>query len=293
MTLDVRDAAIALGAMAGHDPMDSTSADVPVPRYVDALGEDLHGVRVGVVHEFAASLAHDSALAGLYERAYENLRELGADIVTVHLPHAKYGLATYYLIAPAECSSNLARYDGTRYGLRLDGDGDVYSMFERTRGAGFGSEVKRRILLGTYALSSGYYDAYYVRAQRVRTLMKRDFDEAFSRCDVIACPAVSCTPFALGDKTQDPVAMYLMDYFTIPMSLAGIPAISVPAGFIGDLPVGLQIAAPAFEEARMLSVAYAYEQATRYASARRPECVAPGQRTGSAYAGAGVARGAR
>jgi aspartyl-tRNA(Asn)/glutamyl-tRNA(Gln) amidotransferase subunit A len=270
MTADVRDAADTLEAIAGHDPMDSTSVDVPVPHYADSLRDDLRGVRIGIVREFEASIAGDARMAALYKTAYAELERLGATLVPVSLSHAKYGLATYYLIAPAECSSNLARYDGARYGVRVDGDGDVYQMFEQTRAAGFGPEVKRRIVLGTYALCSGYYDAYYVRAQKVRTLMKKDFDEAFAACDVIACPAVSCPAFRLGAKS-DPVAMYLMDYFTIPMSLAGIPAMSVPAGYVDGLPVGLQIAAPAFEEGRMLGVAHAYEQATRFAWAASPK----------------------
>jgi len=269
LTLDVRDSADTLEVIAGHDPMDSTSVDVPVPHYAASLRADLRGVRCGVVREFEEALKSDAKMTALFQSAYRVLEELGAQLVPVSLPHAKYGLATYYLIAPAECSSNLARYDGARYGLRVKGD-DVFSMFEATRTAGFGAEVKRRIILGTYALSSGYYDAYYVRAQKVRTLMKQDFDEAFERCDVIACPPVSCPPFELGAKTQDPVAMYLMDYFTIPMSLAGLPAMSVPAGFVDDLPVGLQIVAPAFEEGRMLGVAHAYEQATRWAWQREP-----------------------
>ena len=270
MTADVRDAANVLEAIAGFDPMDSTSVDRPVPRYAHSLRDDLKGVRVGIVREFEESIAVDPAMAKLYKEAYDDLGALGAAFVDVSLPHAKYGLATYYLIAPAECSSNLARYDGTRYGVRMDGSGDVYSMFDKTRAAGFGLEVKRRIILGTYALCSGYYDAYYVRAQKVRTLMKQDFDVAFASCDVIACPAVSCPPFELGAKSQDPVAMYLMDYFTIPMSLAGLPALSVPAGYVNDLPVGLQICAPAFEEGRMLGVAHAYERATQHASRRQP-----------------------
>jgi aspartyl-tRNA(Asn)/glutamyl-tRNA(Gln) amidotransferase subunit A len=270
LTADVRDAADTLEAIAGHDPMDSTSVDTPVPQYAAALRTDLRGVRVGIVQEFEASIAGDAKMAALYKAAYAELERLGASLVPVSLAHAKYGLATYYLIAPAECSSNLARYDGARYGVRVDGGGDVYQMFEQTRAAGFGAEVKRRIILGTYALCSGYYDAYYVRAQKVRTLMKKDFDDAFAACDVIACPAVSCTPFVLGAKA-DPVAMYLMDYFTIPMSLAGIPAMSVPAGYVDGLPVGLQIAAPVFEEARMLGVAHAYEQATRFAWSAAPK----------------------
>jgi aspartyl-tRNA(Asn)/glutamyl-tRNA(Gln) amidotransferase subunit A len=275
MTADVRDAALTLGVIAGHDPLDSTSVDVPVDDYVSALRSDLRGMRVGIVTEFEEQIGRsDPALAALYKAAYADLQRLGAELVEVALPHARYGLATYYLIAPAECSSNLARYDGARYGRRVEGDGDVYSMFERTRAAGFGDEVKRRVILGTYALSAGYYDAYYVRAQKIRTLIKRDFDTAFTRCDVIACPAVSCPAFELGAKTQDPVAMYLMDYFTIPMSLAGVPALSVPAGYVGGLPVGLQIVAPAFEETRMLGVAHAYEQATRHAWAQAPRVTA-------------------
>ena len=269
MTADVRDSANTLEVIAGHDPRDSTSVDVPVPHYAQSLREDLRGVRVGIVTEFEESIKSDPRMATLYSEAYKQLEKLGAQLVPVTLPHAKYGLATYYLIAPAEASSNLARYDGARYGLRVDGS-DVFAMFEATRAAGFGAEVKRRVILGTYALSSGYYDAYYVRAQKVRTLMKKDFDDAFAACDVIACPAVSCPPFELGAKSADPVAMYLMDYFTIPMSLAGIPALSVPAGYVEGLPVGLQIVAPAFEEGRMLGVAHAYEQATKFAWQREP-----------------------
>jgi aspartyl-tRNA(Asn)/glutamyl-tRNA(Gln) amidotransferase subunit A len=269
LTIDVRDSADALEAIAGYDPRDSTSVDLPVPHYAAQLREDLGGVRIGIVQEFEESIKSDARIAALYSEAYKQLEQLGAQLVPVTLPHAKYGLATYYLIAPAEASSNLARYDGARYGLRVGGS-DVFAMFEATRAAGFGPEVKRRVILGTYALSSGYYDAYYVRAQKVRTLMKKDFDEAFAVCDAIACPAVSCPPFVLGAKSQDPVAMYLMDYFTIPMSLAGVPALSVPCGYIDGLPVGLQIVAPAFEEGRMLGVAHAYEQATKVAWQREP-----------------------
>src|ERR1700736_1475538 len=272
MTGDVRDAAQTLSIIAGHDPMDSTSVDIPVPDYTSALRTDLQGMRVGIVSEFETEIGkNDPAMASLYKAAYEDLKRLGARLVDIRLPHARYGLATYYLIAPAECSSNLARYDGARYGKRINGDGDVYAMFERTRAAGFGDEVKRRIILGTYALSAGYYDAYYGRAQKIRTLIKKDFDAAFEACDVIACPSVSTPAFELGAKTQDPVAMYLMDYFTIPMSLAGVPALSVPAGYVNDRPVGLQIVARAFEEATMLGVAHAYEQATHHAQARKPQ----------------------
>jgi aspartyl-tRNA(Asn)/glutamyl-tRNA(Gln) amidotransferase subunit A len=275
MTADVLDAAVTLGVIAGYDALDSTSVNVPVPDYAALLRSDLVGTRIGIVAEFEEQIGKsDPALASLYKTAYSDLERLGARLQEVHLPHARFGLATYYLIAPAECSSNLARYDGARYGLRVDNGGDVFAMFEDTRAAGFGDEVKRRIILGTYALSAGYYDAYYVRAQKIRTLIKRDFDEAFAGCDVIACPAVSCPAFPLGAKTHDPVAMYLMDYFTIPMSLAGIPALSVPAGYVNDLPVGLQIVAPAFEEARMLGVAHAYEQSTQHARRRKPQVAA-------------------
>ncbi len=277
MTADVRDAAQTLSVIAGHDPMDSTSVDVPVGEYAANLRHDLKGVRIGLVSEFEAEIGKmDADMAALYKAAYADLERLGAQLVEVHLPHARYGLATYYLIAPAECSSNLARYDGARYGKRVEGPpgSDVYAMFEQTRAAGFGDEVKRRIILGTYALSAGYYDAYYVRAQKIRTLIKGDFDQAFAACDVIACPSVSTPSFELGAKTQDPVAMYLMDYFTIPMSLAGVPALSVPAGYVRDLPVGLQLVTPAFEEARMLGVAHAYEQATLHARARAPQVAA-------------------
>ncbi|MBV8281460.1 MAG: Asp-tRNA(Asn)/Glu-tRNA(Gln) amidotransferase subunit GatA, partial [Candidatus Eremiobacteraeota bacterium] len=265
--------ALAYEAMSGKDPMDATSIDRAVEPAAANLRENLRGLRIGLVREFdTEKLGADVDV--VYKRAYEELKQLGAQIVDVSLPTADYGLATYYLIAPAECSSNLSRFDGVRYGLRVEAD-DVQAMYEQTRAAGFGPEVKRRILIGTHALSSGYYDAYYVRAQKVRTLMKQDFDTAFERCDVIACPAVSCTPFQLGAKSQDPVAMYLMDYFTIPMSLAGVPALSVPAGYVDDLPVGLQLVAPAFEEGRMFGVAHAYEQATRHAWAREPMVCAP------------------
>jgi len=284
MTGDVLDAAQTLSVIAGHDPMDSTSVDMPVPDYTAALRTDLRGVRVGIVNEFETKIGkNDPGIAALYKAAYADLERLGARLVDVRLPHARYGLATYYLIAPAECSSNLARYDGARYGRRVDGDGDVFTMFERTRAEGFGDEVKRRIILGTYALSAGYYDAYYVRAQKIRTLIKQDFDAAFESCDVIACPSVSTPAFELGAKTQDPVAMYLMDYFTIPMSLAGVPALSVPAGYVNDLPVGLQIVARAFEEATMLGIAHAYEKATHHAQARTSQVamLSSAGRTGS------------
>jgi aspartyl-tRNA(Asn)/glutamyl-tRNA(Gln) amidotransferase subunit A len=208
----------------------------------------------------------------VYERAYADLEKLGAELVEVALPTAEYGVATYYLIAPAECSSNLARFDGMRYGLRVEGP-DVGSTYEATRAAGFGDEVKRRILIGTYALSSGYYDAYYVRAQKARTLIAADFAKAFESCDAIACPAASSPAFAFNAKA-DPVSMYLMDYYTIPMSLAGLPSMSVPCGYVtpadaaSPLPLGLELSAPLFAERSLLGIAHAYERATRHADAR-------------------------
>ncbi|MBV8244853.1 MAG: Asp-tRNA(Asn)/Glu-tRNA(Gln) amidotransferase GatCAB subunit A, partial [Candidatus Eremiobacteraeota bacterium] len=237
------------------------------------LAEDLRGKRIGIVKEFGtAALGPD--IDALYKHAYADLEKLGATLVEVSLPTADFGVATYYLIAPAECSSNLARFDGVRYGLRVDG-ADVGAMYEATRAAGFGQEVKRRILIGTYALSSGYYDAYYVKAQKVRTLIAGDFNRAFASCDLIACPAASQPAFEFNAKS-DPYSMYLMDYYTIPMSLAGLPALSVPCGSVavdgaaGPLPMGLQLTAPLFGERALLAAAHAYERATKHATALRP-----------------------
>ncbi len=269
----VEDAAIAYDVMAGYDPMDATSIDRPVEPTADALREDLHGLRIGIVREFdTTALGED--LNALYLQAYRDLEGLGAELVEVSLPTADYGVPTYYLIAPAECSSNLARFDGVRYGLRVDGE-DVRTMYDRTRAAGFGAEVKRRILIGTHALSSGYYDAYYVRAQQARTLIARDFDRAFAKCDAIACPSASSPAFEFGAKS-DPYSMYLMDYYTIPMALAGLPALSVPCGWSTPdggkvpMPVGLQLCTPLFAEKLLLGAAHAYERATQHALARKP-----------------------
>jgi aspartyl-tRNA(Asn)/glutamyl-tRNA(Gln) amidotransferase subunit A len=269
----VRDAALAYDAMAGYDVMDATSIDRPVERAAGALREDLRGLRVGIVREFDTTVLGED-MHRLYNDAYRDLERLGASVVEVSLPTADYGLATYYLIAPAECSSNLARFDGVRYGFRADGS-DVRQMYDNTRAAGFGPEVKRRILIGTYALSSGYYDAYYVRAQKARTLIARDFERAFATCDLIACPAASCPAFEFAAKS-DPYSMYLMDYYTIPMSLAGLPALSVPCGWTVPeggsvtMPIGLQLCAPLFAEKLLLGAAHAYEQATKHALARKP-----------------------
>ncbi|MDQ6826062.1 MAG: Asp-tRNA(Asn)/Glu-tRNA(Gln) amidotransferase subunit GatA [Candidatus Eremiobacteraeota bacterium] len=268
LTRTVEDAALAYDIIAGFDPRDSTSIDLPLEATAGALGRDLHGIRIGIVKEFATEKL-GSEIDAVYKRAYRDLEKLGADLIEVSLPTADYGLATYYLIAPAECSSNLARFDGVRYGLRVEG-ADVGEMYEATRSAGFGPEVKRRILIGTYALSSGYYDAYYVKAQKVRTLIAQDFSKAFERCDLIAAPAASSPAFQFNAKS-DPYSMYMMDYYTIPMSLAGLPALSVPCGFVTPdegnvpMPLGLQLAAPLFAEPALLSAAHAYEQFTHHA----------------------------
>ncbi|HEX3469245.1 MAG TPA: Asp-tRNA(Asn)/Glu-tRNA(Gln) amidotransferase subunit GatA [Candidatus Elarobacter sp.] len=264
----VDDAALAYDAIAGHDPLDATSVDRAVEPAAGGLRDDLRGVRVGIVREFDLG-SLDPAVRACYEAAYADLARLGAELVDVELPTAEHGLATYYLIAPAECSSNLARFDGVRYGLRVDGD-DVGELYERTRAAGFGPEVKRRILIGTYALSSGYYDAYYLKAQKARTRIGEDFARAFERCDLIAAPAASSPAFRFNAKS-DPVTMYLMDYYTIPGSLAGLPSLSVPCGAVvpddgtRPMPLGLQLTSPLFTERALLGAAHAYERATLHA----------------------------
>jgi aspartyl-tRNA(Asn)/glutamyl-tRNA(Gln) amidotransferase subunit A len=274
----VADAALVYDLMAGRDPMDATTVDLLPEPTLTGLREDLRGVRIGIVKEFGLEKLEPSVRA-VYERAYEDLQKLGAELVEVALPTADYGVATYYLIAPAECSSNLARFDGMRYGLRVEG-ADVGSTYEQTRAAGFGDEVKRRILIGTYALSSGYYDAYYVRAQKARTLIAADFKKAFAACDAIACPAAASPAFEFNAKA-DPVSMYLMDYYTIPMSLAGLPSLSVPCGYVTPeggtlpMPLGLELSGPLFAERSLLGIAHAYERATLHAQARTiPEIVA-------------------
>jgi aspartyl-tRNA(Asn)/glutamyl-tRNA(Gln) amidotransferase subunit A len=268
LTRDVRDAALVLGTIAGVDPCDSTSVEAPVPDYAAGLGEDVRGLRVGVPREYFAE-GVDGEVERAVRTAIERLRELGARIEDVSLPTTDYGLAVYYIVAPAEASSNLARYDGVKYGLRAPGR-DLIDMESRTRAAGFGAEVKRRIMLGTYALSAGYYDAYYGRAQKVRTLVKRDFEAAFARVDVLVAPTTPGVAFKHGEK-EDPLAMYLNDVFTVGADLAGLPAVSVRCGFSASgLPIGLQIIGRAFDEARVLRAAYAYEQATAWHT-RRPE----------------------
>jgi aspartyl-tRNA(Asn)/glutamyl-tRNA(Gln) amidotransferase subunit A len=263
-TRTVEDCALVLHAIAGHDPCDATSLDAGVPDYRAALGDTApKGVRLALPREYFPAQGMEPGVAECVRQAVRELADLGAEVGEVSLPHTDYGLATYYLIAPAECSANLARYDAVKYGLSCRGEGDslgVWEMYEQTRGRGFGPEVKRRIMLGTYALSAGYYDAYYLKAQKVRTLIKQDFDRVFETYDAVVAPTSPTVAFPLGAKTQDPLAMYLNDVFTIPTSLAGLPGISVPAGFSQGLPVGLQIIGKALGEATVLRIAHAYER---------------------------------
>jgi aspartyl-tRNA(Asn)/glutamyl-tRNA(Gln) amidotransferase subunit A len=260
---DVLDAALMLQAIAGHDPMDSTSVAIPVPDYAAELSRGVRGLRIGIPAEYFIE-GLDAEVEAAVRAAVETLEGLGAKTESVSLPHTEYGLAAYYLIAPAECSSNLARYDGVKYGLRVPGARDIIDMYSSTRGAGFGAEVKRRVMLGTYALSAGYYDAYYGKAQKVRTLVQRDFQKAFERVDVIVAPTTPSAAFTMGEK-GDPLSMYLNDVFTIPVNLAGLPGLSVPAGFTkSGLPIGLQIIGKAFDEATLLRTAKAYEAATSW-----------------------------
>ncbi|MGI9951766.1 Asp-tRNA(Asn)/Glu-tRNA(Gln) amidotransferase subunit GatA [Moorellaceae bacterium AZ2] len=265
ITRDVTDCALVLQAIAGHDPADSTSADLPVPDYLEALRPDIKGLKVGVPREYFAT-GMEPEVATLVRRAIDRLADLGAICEEISLPHTEYALPAYYLVAPAEASSNLARYDGVAYGFRLPGK-DIVDMYMKTRREGFGPEVKRRIMLGTYALSAGYYDAYYLKALKVRTLIRRDFEEAFQRYDVLATPTSPTVAFRLGERVADPLAMYLSDLFTIPVNMAGLPAISIPCGFSQGLPVGLQLIAKPFAEETLFRVAYTFEQAT--ASLRR------------------------
>jgi aspartyl-tRNA(Asn)/glutamyl-tRNA(Gln) amidotransferase subunit A len=260
---NVRDAAIVLKAMAGHDPKDSTSAPVPVPDYEAALSGEVRGLKIGIPKEYRAP-GMAGEIEAVWRQGVEWLVAAGAEAVEVSLPHTRYALAAYYIIAPAEASSNLARYDGVRFGLRVGAE-SLEEMYESTRAEGFGAEVRRRVLIGTYALSAGYYDAYYLKAQRVRTLIARDFAEVFERVDCLLAPTAPSAAFAAGEMTEDPVAMYLNDVFTVPANLAGLPAISVPAGLSADgLPLGLQLIGRAFDEATVLRVAEVLERAAQF-----------------------------
>jgi aspartyl-tRNA(Asn)/glutamyl-tRNA(Gln) amidotransferase subunit A len=263
MTKDVEDCALMLGAIAGHDAKDSTSANVPVPDYLAEMKKSIKGLKIGIPKEFFPSEMNREVSVAV-QNAISQLKHLGAEVVEVSLPHSPYSLAAYYVLAPSEASSNLARYDGVRYGLRIPGE-NIIEMYSKTRAAGFGPEVKRRIMLGTYALSSGYYDAYYLKAQKVRRLIKEDYDKAFAQVDIIATPTAPNPAFRFGEKTDDPLTMYLEDIFTISINIAGVPALSVPCGLSkGELPIGLQLIGKPFDEATLLRAAWAYEQATEW-----------------------------
>jgi aspartyl-tRNA(Asn)/glutamyl-tRNA(Gln) amidotransferase subunit A len=266
LTKTVKDAAIVLSTIAGRDPMDATSADVPVPDYVSELEKPIRGLKLGVAQEyFGEGLVPEVRQA--VESAIDKLKGLGCEIVPVTLPHTRYAIPTYYLIATAEASSNLARYDGVRYSRRAAGVKSLSEMYRRSREEGFGREVKRRIMLGTYALSAGYYDAYYLKAQKVRTLLARDFEQAFNKVHAIVTPTSPTAAFRLGEKSNDPLAMYLADIYTVTADLAGIPGISIPCGNTKEnLPIGLQILGKHFDESTILRIAQAYEQATQTGS---------------------------
>jgi aspartyl-tRNA(Asn)/glutamyl-tRNA(Gln) amidotransferase subunit A len=265
MTKTVRDAAIMLKTMASVDPRDSTSVDLPVPDYEKLMEGPIKGLRVGIPKEYRIDGA-PAEIDTLWTRGAEWLKAQGAEIVEISLPHTKYALPTYYIVAPAEASSNLARYDGVRFGHRAAGPHDITDLYERSRGEGFGAEVQRRVLIGTYVLSAGYYDAYYARAQKLRTLIARDFAGAFEKCDVLLTPSTPGPAFAVGAKTADPLEMYLQDVFTVTVNLAGLPGISVPAGLTANgLPLGLQLIGKAFDEGTLLRAARAVEDAAEFA----------------------------
>ena len=270
MARSVEDCAIMLEAMAGFDPKDSTSLDLPVPEWSASLDADLKGKKVGIPREYRME-GTDEEILQSWEQGIAWLKDAGADVVDITLPHTKYALPAYYIIAPAEASSNLARYDGVRYGLReLPEGANLQEMYAATRAAGFGDEVKRRILIGTYVLSAGFYDAYYTQAQKVRALIARDFAQAWAQCDVLLAPTTPTAAFALGEKLDDPLAMYLNDVFSVPASLAGLPAMSVPAGLNSEgLPLGLQIIGKAFDEQGVLNAGLAIEQRAQFAA--KPE----------------------
>ena len=269
LTKDVRDTAILLQSIAGHDPRDSTAVPEPVPDYLSVLGQAIKGLKIGIPKEYFGE-GLDPEVEAAVRAALKTLEGLGADVVEVSLPHTEYAVAVYYIIAVAEASSNLARYDGVKYGFRAPG-GNLLEMYANTRTLGFGAEVCRRIMLGTYTLSAGYYDAYYRKASQVRTLLRRDFDEAFKTCAVLATPVAPTPAFRLGEKVDDPLTMYLSDIFTISTNLAGIPGLSLPCGFSsGGLPIGLQLLGPPFGEPRLLQVAYAFEQATDFHRRKPP-----------------------
>jgi len=275
ITKDVRDAAILMNAIAGPDPLDSTALDEPVPDYTTTLENGVKGLKVGLPKEYFIE-GLDPEVESKVRKAVEELGRLGAEVIEISLPHTEFALSTYYIIAPAEASANLARFDGVRYGFRAKGSNNLMDHYGNTREEGFGPEVKRRIILGTYVLSSGYYDAYYLQAQKVRTLIRQDFANAFEQVDAIVCPTSPTPAFKLGERTSDPLSMYLADIFTLAANIAGICGISIPCGFVErerkQLPVGLQILCKELNEATLLRLAYAYEQATEWHKAK-PELV--------------------
>ncbi|GJM16142.1 MAG: glutamyl-tRNA(Gln) amidotransferase subunit A [Thermodesulfobacteriota bacterium] len=270
LTNTVEDTAIILSAISGADPKDSTCLDIPVPDYTQSLKSDLKGLKIGIPKEYFVE-GMDKDVEDASKKAISEMENLGAEIVEISLPHTQYAVLTYYIIAPSEASSNLARYDGVKYGFRAEDTQTLREMYFKTRAQGFGDEVKRRIMLGTYALSSGYYDAYYLKAQKVRTLIKNDFDEAFKNVDAIVAPTTPEVAFKIGEKTQDPIKMYLSDVLTIPCNIAGLPGISIPCGYSSNgLPIGIQVLAKPFDEETVIHVAHAYEQNTNWGE-KRPE----------------------
>ena len=269
LTQDVTDCALVMNAIAGHDPRDSTSAPNPIPDYTHSLKTDLTGLRLGIPREYFVE-GMQTQVADAIRAAISQLEELGATVDwAVSLPHTRYALAVYYIIAPSEASANLARYDGVKYGFSYQDTDNMWEAMEKTRQYGFGPEVKRRIMLGTYALSAGYYDAYYLKAQKVRTIIRQEFDEIFKQFDALITPTSPTVPFKVGEKMADPLQMYLSDVCTLPINIAGVPAISIPAGFVEGLPIGMQIIGRPFGEETILQIAYAYEQATEWHK-RRP-----------------------
>jgi len=264
ITKDVEDCAILMKAISGYDPYDSTSVNVEVPDYKESLVKDVKGIRIGIPNEYFIE-GIDPDVEKAVTQAVDHFEKCGARVERISLPHTEYAVAVYYIIATAEASSNLARYDGVKYGLRTKGYRDLMEMYAQTRAKGFGKEVKRRIILGTYVLSAGYYEEYYRKASQVRTLTRKDFEDAFRQVDVIMAPTAPTPAFRIGEKTENPLQMYLSDIFTIPVNLAGIPAISIPCGFSHEnLPIGLQIMGKHFDEGMLLKVAYTFEQTTDF-----------------------------
>jgi aspartyl-tRNA(Asn)/glutamyl-tRNA(Gln) amidotransferase subunit A len=291
MAHSAEDCALLLNAMAGHDPLDSTSSNTCTEDYCQSLGNKLAGLRIGLPREYFGE-GLDSATGACIDSALKELEAQGATLVPVSLPHSALTIPTYYIIAPAEASTNLSRFDGVRYGYRCDNPVDLHDLYTRTRQEGFGDEVKRRILVGTYALSAGYYDAYYKKAQQTRRLIKQDFVDCFAEVDIIAGPTTPGPAFALGAKSNDPIAMYLEDVYTLAVNLAGLPGMSVPAGFVAGKPVGLQLIGRHFDEARLLNVAHRLQQATDW-HLRHPESAAQATNSSNTASATGSAKGAQ